>query len=284
MIAVTGASGQLGRHVVETLLKSVPAESIVAVVRDPSKVSDFAEKGVVVRQADYDAPGTLEPALQGVDKLLMISASEIGRRVPQHRAVIDAARAAGVGLIAYTSILKCDTSPLTLAVEHKETEALLEASGVPYVLLRNGWYGENYLGAIPAALEHGALFGCAGEGRLSFAARRDFAEAAAAVLVKDDQAGKVYELAGDSAISLADLAGLISENAGRTIPYTDIPESAYKDALVGAGLPEPVAAMLADSETGASKGALQHDGGELSALIGRPTTPMSELVATAMKG
>ena len=197
MIAITGASGQLGRLVIEELLKTLPAAEIVALVRTPDRIKDLAERGVQVRQADYDQPETLKAALKGVDKLLLISSSEVGRRVAQHRAVIEAARLVGVRLLAYTSLLHADTSPLALAHEHQETESLLKASGLPHVLLRNGWYTENYTASIPTAVRHGVFLGSAGDGRIASAARADYAAAAAAVLIRDNQAGLVYELAGD---------------------------------------------------------------------------------------
>lgn len=283
MIAVTGASGQLGRLVMEGLLARVPAENIVAAVRNPAKVADLTARGVVVRTADYAKPETLEAAFAGVDRLLLISSSEVGGRVPQHRNVIEAARRAGVWLVAYTSILHADTTPLGLGVEHRETEALLRASGLPHVLLRNGWYTENYLASLPAALQHGAFVGCAGQGRIASAARADYAAAAVAVLTGEGQAGKVYELAGDTAYTLAELAAEVSRQTGRQIGYADMPQAEFRNVLVGAGLPEPFADLLADSDAGAARGGLFDDGRQLSALIGRPTTPLSALVETALK-
>ncbi len=284
MIAVTGATGKLGRLVIEQLLKTVPAGEIVAAVRTPANAADLAARGVVVREADYDRPETLVPAFAGVRRLLLISGSEMGRRAPQHQAVIDAARAVGVGQIVYTSILHADTSPLGLAVEHRATEAALRASGVPHVLLRNGWYSENYLGSIPVVLEHGALPGSAGQGRISAAARADYAAAAAAVLADGaDHDGAVFELAGDQAFTLADLAAEIARQSGRPVAYRDLPHQEYRRTLVGFGLPEGVADLVADSDAGAAKGALFDAGGTLGALIGRPTVPISESVAAALQ-
>jgi NAD(P)H dehydrogenase (quinone) len=282
MIVVTGASGQLGRLVIAALLQKVPAGEIVAAVRNPAKVADLAARGVQVRQADYDQPASLAAAFKGADKLLLISASEVGRRVPQHRAVIDAAKAAGVGLLAYTSILHADTSPLPLAAEHQETEALIRASGLPAVILRNSWYTENYLAGIPAALQYGVLLGSAGAGRIASAARADYAEAAAAVLTQDEQAGRIYELAGDESYTLAELAGEIARQSGKAVAYQDLPESEFKAALLGAGLPEGLATLLAESDVGAAQGGLFDDSRQLSQLIGRPTTPLSKLVGQAL--
>ncbi|WP_417070051.1 SDR family oxidoreductase [Niveibacterium terrae] len=282
MIVVTGATGQLGRLVIEQLLKSVPASQIVAAVRTPAKAADLAARGIVVRAADYTKPETLDAAFQGAERLLLISSSEVGQRTAQHRNAIDAARRAGIKLIAYTSLLHVDRSPLGLATEHRETEALLKASGVPFVLLRNGWYTENYLASVPPALQHGVFIGSAGEGRIASAARADYAAAAAAVLNAEGQAGKVYELAGDTSYTLAELAAEITRQSGKSVVYQDLPEAEFSKALVGAGLPAPIADMLADSDAGASRGGLFDDGHQLSQLIGRPTTPLSELVGNAL--
>lgn len=283
MIVVTGASGQLGRLVIQSLLKTVPAAGIVAAVRQPAAVADLAALGVQVRQADYAQPATLDAAFQGATKVLLISSSALGERVAQHGNVIDAARRAGVALLAYTSLLHADTSPLGLAAEHTATEALLRASGVPHVLLRNGWYTENYLASLPAVLQHGAVIGSAGEGRIASAARADYADAAAAVLIRDDQAGQVHELAGDTSYTLAEFAAEVGRQTGRAIPYVNLPEADYRGALLGAGLPEPLAQLLADSDMGASKGGLFDDGHRLSALIGRPTTALAAMVEAALR-
>ncbi|TIW03011.1 MAG: SDR family oxidoreductase [Mesorhizobium sp.] len=284
MYAVTGATGQLGRLVIGALLKTVPADRIVAAVRDPAKASDLAECGVIVREADYRRPDKLRSALAGVEKLLLISSTEVKGRLPRHRAVIDVARAAGVSLIAYTSMLHADTSPAMLAIEHRQTEEVIAASGLPAVILRNGWYTENHLMALPAALEHGAFVGAAKDGRFSSAARRDYAEAAAAVLATDGHAGKTYELAADQAFTLAELAMAVSRQSGKTIVYNDLSETAFKDVLTGAGLPADLAALLADADAAASRGALFDDGGALGRLIGRPTTSMQSLVAASLHG
>lgn len=283
MIVVTGASGQLGRLVIQSLLKTVPAAGIVAAVRQPAAVADLAALGVQVRQADYAQPATLDAAFQGATKVLLISSSALGERVAQHGNVIDAARRAGVALLAYTSLLHADTSPLGLAAEHTATEALLRASGVPHVLLRNGWYTENYLASLPAVLQHGAVIGSAGEGRIASAARADYADAAAAVLTRNDQAGQVHELAGDTSYTLAEFAAEVGRQTGRAIPYVNLPEADYRGALLGAGLPEPLAHLLADSDVGASKGGLFDDGHRLSALIGRPTTALAAMVEAALR-
>ncbi len=260
----------------------MPAGEIAALVRDVGKASDLAAKGVVVHEADYSRSETLGPALAGVDTLLLISGNEVGHRVPQHKAVIDAARTAGVKLIAYTSVLHADTSPLGLAEEHRQTEALLRASGVPWVLLRNSWYTENYIASIPAAIEHGAVLGSAGDTRIASATRVDFADAAAAVLVaQEDQAGRIYELAGDEAYTLAEFADELSRQAGKTVIFRNLSEADYKAALVGAGLPEAEAAMLAQSDAAAGQGALFDDGHQFGRLIGRPTTPLKDAIAAA---
>ncbi len=282
MIAITGATGQLGRLVIENLLKSVPATEIVAAVRNPDKAADLAAKGVEIRFADYNQPESLTAAFVGIEKVLLISSSEVGQRTPQHRAVIETAVQAEIKLLAYTSILHADSSPLMLAKEHQETEAILRDSGLPYILLRNGWYTENYTIGIPAALENGAIMGCAGSGKLSSASRADYAAAAAAVLTGSGKAGEVYELAGDHAWSLSDLATEISKQSGRAIAYHDMPEDEYRQALIGFGLPEGFAVALADAETGVANGVLFDDSCQLSRLVGRPTTPMATSVAEVL--
>ncbi len=282
MIVVTGATGHLGRLVIAGLLKKAPASSIVAAVRNIEKAKDLAAVGVQVRYADYNQPPTWDAALKGADKVLLISSSEVGQRAKQHRAVIDAARRAGVKLLVYTSVLHADTSPLDLAAEHKETEAMIRASGIPFTLLRNGWYTENYTTSISGALAHGAVYGCAGDGRIASAARADYAEAAAAVLTAENQAGRVYELAGDTAYTRAELAAEISRQSGKKIVYVNLPEAEYKNVLVKAGLPEVVAALIADSDAGISKGALFDNGHQLSKLINRPTTSLVAAVGKVL--
>jgi NAD(P)H dehydrogenase (quinone) len=287
MIVITGATGQLGRLVIRSLLdRGAPAASLVAAVRQPAKAADLAALGVQVREADYERPETLRTALAGAEKVLLISSNDLGRRAAQHRHVIDAAREAGVALLAYTSVLRADTSELGLAGEHRETEAMLAASGVPHVRLRNGWYTENYLASVPAALQHGVLLGSAGQGRIASAARADYADAAAAVLLAPvaEQAGRVHELAGSPAWTLAEFAAELSRLSGRTIPYQDMPQAAYLGVLVGAGLPGPLAELLADSDACAARGALDGDDAGLRALTGRGATPWQALLAEALRG
>ena len=283
MIIVTGATGQLGRLVIDNLLKRLPASQIVAAVRSPEKAADLACRGVEVRQADYERPETLVSAFKGATRLLLISSSEIGRRTAQHRAVIDAAKQAGVSFLVYTSLLHADTSPLGLAEEHRETEALIGKSGIPAAILRNGWYSENYLASVPTALKYGALLGCAANGRIASAARADYAEAAATVLSSQDTSGRILELAGDTSYSLDELASEISRKSGTEVIYRDLPQDEYKSHLAAAGLPEAFAALLADSDAGAARGALFDDSHTLSRLIGRPTTPISAQLDAALK-
>ena len=279
IIAITGATGQLGRLVIERLKARIPVDRILALARDPSKAADL---GVAVREADYDRSETLGTALAGVDTLLLISSSEVGSRTPQHQAVIEAAQAAGVGRIVYTSLLHADVSPLGLAGEHRDTEAMLKASGLPFTILRNGWYTENYAASIPGALASGALMGSAREGRIASATRADYADAAVAALLDEAQAGRTIELAGDQSYTLADLAAEVSRQAGRDIPYKDMPPDEYASALQGFGLPEAMAQMYAGMDECASRGALFDDGRALSALIGRPTTPLAASIAAAL--
>ncbi len=284
MIVVTGATGQLGRLVIQQLLQTQPASGIIAAVRDPVKAADLAALGVQVRQADYDQPTTLRTAFAGARKVLLISSSQVGARTSQHQAVIDAAKHVGVDLLAYTSLLHADSSPLGLAAEHRATEAAILASGLPWVLLRNGWYNENYALAIPAALAHNALIGSAGTGRIASAARADYAAAAAAVISAEGVQNCVYELAGDEGYTLSEFAAELSRQSHKSVPYVDMPEAEFQAALVSAGLPAPIAAMLADSDAGAAKGGLDNTGRQLSALIGRPTTPMAATIAATLTG
>ncbi len=283
MYAITGASGQLGRLVIQQLIaRGVPAGQIVALVRTPAKAADLAALGVQLRPADYDRPATLAPALAGVQRLLLVSSSEVGQRVPQHQAVIDAAHQAGVGFVAYTSLLRADTTPLALGREHTATEAALRASGLPHAVLRHGWYTENYLASVPPALQHGAFIGAAGEGRIASATRLDYAQADAAVLLDPPVSGTVLELAGDEAYTLAGFAAELGRQSGREIPYVNLPTAEFEAALAGAGLPGPLAALLADSDAGAAQGGLFDDGRALSRLIGRPTTPLAQAMAAAL--
>jgi NAD(P)H dehydrogenase (quinone) len=279
---VTGASGQLGRLVIDTLLETTPPSAIVAGMRDPAKAEGIAttlrEKGVEVRLADYSRPEMLASAFSGVGRLLLISGSENGKRKPQHRNVIDAAKAAGVGLIAYTSILHADTTPLFLAEEHRDTEAALAEAGVPFVLLRNGWYTEVYTWRLPPALKHGVLRGAAGEGRISSAARADYARAAAAVLAGGDHAGRIYELAGDASFTLAELVAVAAQASGKRIIYQNMTPEEFRSAVLQTGAPEMLARILSDTDAGVAKGALFDNGGALARLIGRPTTPFQTTI------
>ncbi|MDI9894648.1 SDR family oxidoreductase [Rhodococcus sp. IEGM 1381] len=281
--AVTGATGNLGGLVVDALIsRGVAPGDIVAVVRDADKAAPLAQLGVAVRVADYSDTAALTSAFAGVDKVLLISGSEVGQRIAQHNNVIDAAEAAGVSLIAYTSLLAADTSGVSLAPEHKATEERLTASAIPAVFLRNGWYWENYLGSLAQTIEGGVLLGAAGNGKIAAASRADYAEAAAAVLTHDDQGGKIYELGGDEHLTYADLAAVIGDVSGKPVVYKDVTESEYAAILEGAGLPDFVATMLASADAGISRGELDTDSGDLQTLIGRASTPVAEVLRTAM--
>ncbi len=279
-IAITGATGQLGRLVVSGIRNRIPADQLVGIVRSAQKASDL---GIEVREADYARPETLAPALAGIHTLLLISSNEIGQRAIQHRNVIDAAREAGVKRIVYTSSLHADRSPLSLAAEHRETEEAIKASGIAFTLLRNGGYFENHTASIPGAISGGALVGSAGDGRISAATRADFAEAAVVVLTTAGHEGKTYELAGDSAWTLSDLAAELSRQTGKSIGYTNLPEAEYAGLLKSFGLPDAVAEVIAESDTGASQGAFFDDSRQLSSLIGRPTTTLSAAVTEALQ-
>ena len=277
-IAVTGSTGQLGRLAIAALRRRAPEAGIIALARSPASAADL---GVTVRTADYTLPETLPAALEAVDVLVLISSNDFNDRVGQHRAVIDAAVAAGVGRIVYTSLLKADTSAMLLAADHAATEAAIHASGLPATLLRNGWYTENQTGSLAGALAAGALIGSSGNGRFSTAARADYAEAVAVTALDGAHAGKVYELAGDDSHSMQEFAAELSRLTGRSITYNDLPRDVYAGILAGFGLPESFALVLADADLQAATGALQDDSRTLSRLIGRPTTPFTQTLAQA---
>lgn len=278
-IAVTGATGQLGRLTIAALKSRASAADVIALVRDPAKAADL---GVATRAADYTRTDTLAAAFDGVDVLVMISSNSLDNRAGQHRNVIAAAKAARVGRIVYTSILKGDASPMVLARDHVETEAALKASGLPVTLLRNGWYTENVTGTLAGAIGGGAIIGCAGDGRISFAARADLAEAAAVAATDAGHAGKVYELAGDTAMTMADFAAEVARQLGKPLPYNSLPQDVYAGILTSFGLPADFAAMLADADAQAAQGALLDDSRALSTLIGRPTTPVDVTIRAAL--
>ncbi len=280
---ITGATGHLGWLVVRDLLRQgVPAGDITAAGRDITKVKDLADRGVRVLAIDYDDPASLDAAFRGADRILLVSASEPGRRAQQHQNAIDAAVRAGAGLLAYTSIANAGTTTMRLAAEHEATEVALRASGLTYALLRNSWYFENYTARIPAILQRGSLAGSAGDGRVSAATRADYAAAAAAVLTGDGHEGRAYELGGDEAFTLAELAAEIGRQAGQPVGYLDLPEDEYARLLAGAGLPEAAAVTLADADRGLARGDLFVDSGHLRQLIGRPTTTLRDAVAAAL--
>ncbi|MFF4489717.1 SDR family oxidoreductase [Streptomyces sp. NPDC001544] len=282
-IVVTGATGHLGRHVVEQLLEKVPAEQITAVVRTPEKAADFAERGVRIAVADYNAPETFDGVFAAGDKVLLVSGNEFDKgRVQQHQVVIDAAKAAGVALLAYTSAPGSLTA--ALADDHRGTEKALLASGLPYALLRNGWYHENYTENLAPVLEHGAVVAAAGDGRVSSASRADYAAAAVAVLTGEGHENKTYELGGDEAWSFAEYAAELSRQTGKEIVYNPVSVEAFEGILTGAGLPAPFAAILAGVDASIEKGELVVAGGDLSRLAGRPTTPLAEAISAALKG
>ncbi|WP_371635806.1 SDR family oxidoreductase [Streptomyces zaomyceticus] len=288
-IVVTGATGQLGRLVVDALLaggSAVPAESVVAVVRDKEKAADLAERGIELRIADYSRPETLAEAFEAGDRVLLVSGSEVGRRVAQHAAVIDAAKAAGVAQLAYTGVLGGDEADFDLAAEHKATERLIRESGLPYTFLRNGWYTENYTANLAPVLAHGAVVANAGEGRIASASRADYAAAAAAVLTgpAEEHLNKAYELSGDTAWSLAEYAAEVAAQTGREITYSNVPAEAHLAILTGAGVPEVFAEILVDVDRAVEQGALAVQTGDLARLIGRPTTPIAVTIGEALNG
>lgn len=283
MILVTGAAGQLGRLVIENLLERIPASQIVAAVRHPEKATDLQDRGVVVRQADYDRPEHWPSALEGVEKVLLISAPDIGQRLSQHKVAVDAVKNSGsVKLLAYTSMLRADTCRIAFASEDRETERLVRETGVTYVFLRHGWYTENYTAYAASAAQEAALYGCAKDGRISAATRADYAAAAATVLTSTEKLRPVYELAGDTSFTLQEVAAEIAAQSARPVAYIDMSEQGYRAHLLSYGLPENVATTLAMADTGAANGEVYSEVRDLSSLIGRGTTSLAAAVAAAL--
>jgi len=282
MIVVTGATGKLGSLVVEGLLQKVPANQIIAAVRTPDKASGLGARGVQIREADYSRPETLNAAFAGATKVLLISGNELGQRVAQHKAVVDAAKAAGVRLLAYTSLLRADTSKLLLAAEHLATEKYLRASGIAFTLLRNGWYAENLTAGIAAAVQQGAFIGASKDGRIAAATRAEYANAAVAALTGEGHENQVYELAADTAFTRAELAAEVSKQIGKSIAYHNLPEAEYEKVLASF-LPPELARIIADAEAQAAEGALDDDSHTLSRLVGRATMPLADVVANALQ-
>ncbi|GAB3236846.1 SDR family oxidoreductase [Glycomyces halotolerans] len=283
MFAVTGATGNLGRLVIEHLLeRQVEPQRIVGLARNVDQAGDLADRGIDIRQFDYDRPETLEPALAGVERLLLISGNEIGKRLDQHRNVVDAAERTEVGLLLYTSILHADTSQIALADEHIATEHRIADSGLRHLILRNGWYLENYTGNIDQVVESGTLYGAAGKGRVAAASRNDYAEAAAVLLTEDHGIDKVFELCGDEPFTYAELAAVIGEVAGTDVVYQNMDPDAYRHALVEAGLPLEAATAIADADEGIARGDLDSNSTDLTDLIGRPTMRLVDAVRGAI--
>jgi len=281
-IVVTGATGHLGRLVIDGLLDRVPAGQLVAVVRDREKAAPLADRGIALYVADYGQPSTLDKLFAAGDRVLLVSGNEVGEdRAAQHTAVIDAARAADVALLAYTSAPGTLTAALGDA--HRGTERALLASGLPYVLLRNNWYTEVYTEALAPVLEHGAVVQAAGDGRIASATRADYAAAAVAVLTGEGHEGRTYELGGDTAWSFAEYAAELSRRTGRKIPYKQVSIDAYTEILTGAGLPASLAEIIAGVDVSIEKGELAETNGDLSRLIGRPATPLTDSIETALK-
>ncbi|WP_037906155.1 SDR family oxidoreductase [Actinacidiphila yeochonensis] len=282
-IAVTGATGRLGRHTVEALLgRGVPASQIVATGRDTDKIKDLADRGVTVRRADFADSDSLEAAFAGADRLLLVSTTTPGERFANHRRAIDAAKAAGVSHVVYTSMVNADSARVILADSHRETERHLRAAGVPFTILRNGWYLDNYTSLLPLYRQNGGIPGAAGEGRVSAATIADHAEAAAAVLAADGHVGAVYELGGDEAFTLTELAARVSAATGESVVYRDLAVDAYEAVLTGGGVPQDFAEAIADADLGLARGELRTDSGDLRRLLGRPTTTLDEAIAAAL--
>lgn len=284
MIIITGATGHLGQHVIEQLLQKVPASGIAVAVRNVEKAAGLAALGIEVRHADYDQKETLATAFRGATKVLLISGSEVGKRANQHQNVIDAVKAAQPALLVYTSILNADHSGVSLAKEHVATEQLIRASGIPFVFLRNGWYIENYTENLAPALQFGAIAGSAGDGRIAAATRADYAGAAVEALTGEGHAYHIYELAGDSPFTMAELAAEVARQSGKPVVYNDLPPTQYRDFLISVGLPAPFAEVLVDADLGIGRGELNSNSTDLRRLLKRPTTSLSEAVEKALAG
>lgn len=285
MIVITGATGRYGPLVIESLLqRGAASDEITAAVRDPQKAAGLAARGVQVRRADYNDPELMAEAFAGADKVLLVSSdgpTEV--RIRHHRNAVTAARQVGVGLLVYTSLVNAADSTLRMAVTHRETEGIITESGLAAVILRNGWYTENYTAQLPGAVERGAIVGTAGNGRIASAACADLAEAAAAVLLSDGHTGKTYELTGEQAWSLPELAAETAKQSGREVIYNDLAPEQYGAILTSVGLPDFMVDLLVDAEVQISKGALATTTGDLAALLDRPTTPLADGVAAALK-
>jgi len=283
MIAVTGANGKLGQLVIRELLRVIPSYQIVAAVRSPEKAEDLRALGVQLREADYDRPETLEVAFRGVDKLLLISAVQPGERFRQHKAVIDMAKRSGVKLIAYTSMLRTDTSRMILANEHKATEEYLQNSGLEFVLLRNGWYLENHTETLSSAIEHGVIIGSAGQGRFASASRADLAAAASTVLTQPGHVNKIYELAGDHSYSMYEFAEEVSKQVGRSIAYNNLTPAEYEAQLLSFGVPKMIVDVIIDADVRSSTGELDSSSRDLSKLLGKNTMALSDVIKVALQ-
>ncbi|MEO3978491.1 SDR family oxidoreductase [Streptomyces sp. CAU 1734] len=281
-VVVTAATGALGRLVIEELLTRLPADRIAAVVRDRERAADLAARGIELRIADYGDPEALAGAFRPGDRVLLISGNELGRRVAQHTAVIEAAKTAGVAQLAFTSFHRAPDAEFRLAEEYRVTERVLTGSGVPYTILRNGWYTENNTDRLAAVLAHDAVIASAGAGRISSASRADYAAAAAAVLTGDGHLGRAYDLTGEVAWSYEEYAAELSRQSGRTISYRNVPAEAHLDVLTGAGMPQPMAEIFVDLDAKVAQGAMAHTTGDLAGLIGRAPTPLAETVRTAL--
>lgn len=286
MIVVTGATGKLGRLVIEALMRRSDPSQIIAAVRNPERMADLTTRGIKVRHADFDKPGTLIAAFMGAKRALLISSNDLSHRTTQHLAAIEAAKRAGVQSLSYTSLLHADTSKMRLAAAHKATEQALIASGMAYTILRNSWYLENYTEHLAPMIAEGTIHGCAALGRVCAASRNDLAEAAAVVLTKPGHDKKIYELAGDQSFSMSELAAAVATHSGKAITYDDMSESDYNDHLVLSDVPQAMADVLSDADAAIARGEMEDKSGALHRLIGHETTGLSAALAAlaALKG
>ena len=282
MYFLTGATGKLGRIVLDLLLQDVPANKVRVMARQPDSLAPYARRGVEVVKADFDQPDSLKVALKGVHVALLISGSAVGKRIQQHQAFLEAASRNAVARLVYTSLLRADASKMALAEEHWQTEEAIRRTGIPATILRNGWYFENYTDRLDAIRAQGGIVGCAKDGRVNAASRRDYAEAAAHVLLGKGGVGGTHELAGDKGFTLTELAEEIGRQTKQPCRYTDVDANKLGATLRAADIAPPFADFLVDCDLGIARGDLADETGELHKLIGRATTTLQQAVAAGL--
>ncbi|MEH7097729.1 SDR family oxidoreductase [Neobacillus vireti] len=275
-LLVTGATGKLGTKVVDTLLKAIPASELAVSVRNPEKAEGLRNRGVEVRQGDFDQPETLDQAFTGIDRLLIISADgDNETRIRQHTDAVQAAERAGVKFIAYTSLANATESKNLMAPPHVATEAAIIKTGIPYSFLRNNWYLENEMGSIQGALAGAPWVTSAGEGKVGWALQQDYADAAAAVLLGNGHENSVYELSGPL-LTQAELASELGAVLGKEIPVQQVSDEKYAEIMKGLGLPDFVIPIVVGIQESIRNGSLDVESNDFEKVLGRPVTPIKE--------